>query len=194
VTRELSKETLPDYERFFEKHPAPGAYICWCMFHQRPDSPDYKNQTRAQIVAENKKTKRKLVSEGRSHGILVYKEGEPVGWCQFGSNEELPRMQHHPQYRKLALNDARYGKKFWRITCFTVEKKYRRTRVASVALKAALEAIRKRGGGLVEAYPIKRYGSYREYLGIASMFEREGFEKVAPFGRNNVVMRKMIKP
>jgi len=83
-------------------------------------------------------------------------------------------------------------KRLWRITCFVVDKKYRERGVASAALKAALEAIRSKGGGLVEAYPIIRWGAYREYLGTVSMFQKEGFKIVAPFGKSNVVMRRKL--
>jgi len=55
--------------------------------------------------------------------------------------------------------------------------------VASAALKAALQAIRDGGGGIVEAYPIIRWGAYREYLGTVSMFQKEGFKVVAPSER-----------
>jgi hypothetical protein len=64
--------------------------------------------------------------------------------------------------------------------------------VARLALKAALEAIRNKGGGLVESYPIIRWGAYRNYLGTVSMFRKEGFKIVAPFGKSNVVMQKSI--
>ena len=104
--------------------------------------------------------------------------------------EELPRIDSNPSYRRLAPKGD--VKRLWRITCFVVDRKHRRQGVASVALKGALEAIGKKGGGLVEAYPIVRWGAYREYLGTISMFKREGFKIVAPFGESNVVMRKEI--
>ncbi len=25
-------------------------------------------------------------------GVLVYAKGEPIGWCQYGTREELPRV------------------------------------------------------------------------------------------------------
>jgi len=127
------------------------------------------------------------VEQGHSHGILVYSHDEPVGWCQYGARKELPRIDNNPKYRKLA---SASNKMLWRITCFVVHKKYRRREVARTALKAALAAIRKRGGGLVEAYPIKCWGAYADYGGTVSMFEREGFQIVAPFGESNVVMRQ----
>lgn len=91
----------------------------------------------------NRREKRELVERGGSHGILVYAKGEPVGWCQYGPKEELPRIDNSRNYRGLAKGTE----KLWRITCFVVHKKYRKRGVASAALKAALEAIRNKGGG-----------------------------------------------
>jgi len=191
-TKELAPETLPDFERLFEKHPAPGAFMCWCLYHHRERSFAVSKGpiSRAKEAKLNRQQKRKLVANGRSHGILVYSKGEPVGWCQYGSKEELPRIDSYPRYRRLA--PAGNAKRVWRITCFVVDRDYRKHGVASAALKAALDAIRNKGGGLVEAYPIVRWGAYREYLGTVSMFKKHGFKIVAPFGESNVVMRKKV--
>ena len=191
-TKELTKNTLPDFERLFKKHPAPGAFMCWCMYHQRarPLSASKQPLSRVKRAARNRQQKRELVENGCSHGILVYSKEEPVGWCQYGSKEELPRIDNDRSYRKLdPEGDIR---RLWRITCFVVDKKYRKRGVAGAALIAALEAIGNKGGGLVEAYPIIRWGAYREYLGTVSMFKKEGFKIVAPFGKSNVVMRRNI--
>ena len=104
--------------------------------------------------------------------------------------EDLPRVDRSAAYRKSAK--ARDGMPRWRITCFTIGKDHRGHGVAGIALKAALEAIRGKGGGLVEAYPVTRRGAYREYLGSVSMFEKEGFKSMAPFGQNNAVMQKYV--
>jgi GNAT superfamily N-acetyltransferase len=189
TTRELSSRTWRDFERLFQTHPAPGAYPCWCMHnHQSGPMPEQKEApcvTRSEL---NHQQKKQLTECGSSHGILVYAQGEPVGWCQYGLKEELPRIDNNPGYRRLASPSGR----LWRITCFVVHRKYRRNGVARTALKAALHAIQEQGGGLVEAYPIKHWGAYSEYRGTASMFEKEGFQMVATLGKSNVLMRKMI--
>ncbi len=130
------------------------------------------------------------MDKGCSHGILVYDGREPIGWCQYGPKEELPRVDAGRKYRKLSLDSD--GEKLWRITCFCVDKRYRNRGVASVGLRAALSSIRKKGGGLVEGYPATRKGALAVWFGTKSMFENEGFEVVAPFGRSNVLMRKTI--
>ena len=69
--------------------------------------------------------------------------------------------------------------------------------MASLALKAALEAIRQKGGGVVEAYPVKKtdQGANYVYSGTVSMFERAGFKVIGPFGTgrtSTVVMRRDV--
>ena len=191
-TERLSKRTWSDFERLFETHPAPGAHPCWCMYNHRSGTlPDKKEDSRAKQIERNRRQKKALVEQGSSHGILVYAQGWPVGWCQYGLSQELPRIDGNPNYRKLA---SRNGRAQWRITCFVVHKKFRRHGVAHTALKAALAAIQNDGGGLVEAYPVKRWGAYQKYRGTVSMFEKEGFQIVAPLGKSNVLMQRIVRP
>lgn len=199
TTRELSKKTWPDFERLF-RIPGSGWNHCACMhFHRtRPDPKEERLPTRAEKAVRNLREKKGLVEKGCAHGILVYADGEPVGWCLFGPKEELPRIDHQRWYKNLA--PAGDIKILWRIPCFVVDKKYRRRGIAGAALKAALEAIRKRGGGLVEAYPITCWkpGTFgnESTTGTASMFEKEGFKTVAPLGRTafstHVLMRRTV--
>lgn len=192
TTRELSNDTLPDFEQLLETRPAPGAFNCWCMYNHRPGPLPESRQLESKVKqnARNRKEKRALVANGRSHGILVYADGAPIGWCQFGYYDELPRLDNYGRYRKFARGQD--VTPLWRITCFIVDKKHRKRGVARLALRAALEAIRSKGGGIVEAYPILRPGGETEYRGSVSMFQKEGFEVVAPFGSNNAIMRKTV--
>ena len=193
TTKELSLKTLPDFEKLLDSHPAPGAAGCWCLYHHRPTGlpqSEYKIP-RAERAARNRAAKRKLVEDGCAHGMLVYADGEPVGWCQFGLKDELPRMDNLSPYRKLAAD--RDAPKLWRITCFVVDRKFRGQGVAKIALKAALEAIRKKGGGVVEAYPIAHWRAYTSYRGTVTMFKQAGFEVVAPLTPELVLMRKRIR-
>ena len=198
TTKELSKKTWPDFARLFSQNN--GWDFCWCMhFHRSCGLPKNKwLPTRAERGVRNRREKKELVERRCAHGILVYAKGEPVGWCQYGPREELPRIDNSRRYRGLAPESA--TEKLWRITCFAVLKKYRKRGVASAALKAALEAIRKRGGGLVEAYPIIRwetraFGNESTH-GTVSMFRKEGFKAAAPFGSTrfstHVLMRRTV--
>jgi len=183
TTKELTPARWPDFEKLFAKHGGVQAG-CWCMFYHRPlPIPEKERATR------NRRDKRALVLERRSHGILVYAGEQAVGWCQFGPREELPRIDAGRNYRKLALPETT---KLWRITCFFVDRDHRRRGVAQVALRAALQAIRKRGGGLVEAYPATNPRAVATWFGSVAMFERERFRPVAVLGKSNVVMRRRV--
>ena len=193
-TKALSQKTWTDFERLFQK---PGGWShCWCVHFQRARGLPKSQQlrTRRERAVRNRRQKLELVEEGRAHGILVYADGEPVGWCQFGRREELPRIDNRRQYRGLAPDR---DEKLWRITCFVVDTRYRRRGIASAALKAALEAIKSNGGGLVEAYPLSRWLSRafgnESTPGVLSMFEREGFKVVAPFGTTRFSTRVLVR-
>ncbi len=199
VAKELSMETWPDLERLFKKPGIGDAWWCWCTHHHVSSYslPENKQPpTRAERAPRNRRKKRELVEKGLAHGILVYtKDREPVGWCQYGSRDELPRADHTQNYRNLAPKDGE--ERLWRVTCFVVDKEYRRRGVASFALKAALDEIGKKGGGLVEAFPVSKTDQGPGYMctGRASMFEKAGFKTVAPFTRGRtatVVMRRTV--
>ncbi len=206
TTEQLSRKTWPDFERLFSQ--GNGWDFCWCMHFQRPCTLP-KNQwrkTRAERGVRNRRQKKELVEQERAHGILVYANRKPIGWCQYGPREELPRIDNRRHYQGHAPRSS--TKKLWRITCFVVDKNHRKRGVATVALQAALEAIKKKGGGLVEAYPIipweelcrgrmRRCGHAPSFgnastHGTMSMFAKQGFKIVAPFGNNNVLMRKTV--
>lgn len=152
-------------------------------------------QSRGERAERNHRKKRSFLENNCAHGILVYFDEEPVGWCQYGQREELPRVDHSRNYRKLGFAGTDEG--LWGITCFVVDKKHRGRGVATLGLKAALEAIRKKGGGTVEAYPVQKTDQGPNYLysGTVSMFKRAGFKMIGPFGTgrtSTVIMRRTI--
>lgn len=190
AVKELSRSTWPDFERLAKKQGH-----CWCMYYQRP-RPVRGKLSIAERGMMNRKAKETLVKQGRSHAALVYDGKTPIGWCQYGQKEELPRIDAGRNYKKLKPLPG--DKKLWRITCFFVDKDYRRQGVARTALKGALESIGKEGGGIVEAYPVvsKNLSKVAEWMwfGSPSMFRRERFKPVAPLGTSYHLMRRTILP
>jgi GNAT superfamily N-acetyltransferase len=147
------------------------------------------------MVRLNRRDKELLVRRGRSHAILVYHGVRPVGWCQYGVADELPRIDAGRGYKKVGRPSGVL--KLWRITCFFVDREYRGRGVAKLALHSALESIRSQGGGVVEAYPVvsekmSRVPEWR-WFGTPSMFLREHFAKIAPLGTSGVLMRKVLR-
>lgn len=186
-TKELSADTWPDFERLFA--PGTGWAFCACMLYQRGchlDKAQYPNREAMRI--QNQAEKRALVNAGRAHGILVYEDAEPIGWCQYGPGEELPLPGGGRRDRRIPpLGDDVP----WRITCFVTTVRRRRRGVAGIALRAALAAIGERGGGLVEAYPtVTPQNVNWAHTGTISMFEREGFSIVGRPNAPYVVMRR----
>lgn len=189
ITRELAPRTLPDFEAVAA---AQGA--CWCMYYQR-SKPVGRGLSPLQRKEVNRRDKAVLVKEGRSHAILVYAGRTPVGWCQYGTQDELPRIDAGRNYKEVR---PREEDRLWRITCFFVVRGHRGKGVAKIALKAALRSIEKRGGGIVEAYPIvsKKMAAVPEWrwFGTPGMFRSEGFVPIAPLGTSGLLMRKTIRP
>ena len=116
-----------------------------------------------------------------------------VGWCQFGSPAELKNIKHRKEYEAELDSLPDY-----RLTCFFVDKRYRRRGVSALALQGALDLIAKAGGGVVEAYPQdtdgKKITASFLYSVTRSLFEQAGFSYVRPKGKNHTVMRTTIDP
>src|ERR1700722_7859963 len=99
--------------------------------------------TRGGYAAEdNRLLKERLVSEGRAHAAMVVDGDTAVAWCQYGSPEELANIYHRKEYQAGLDQPPDY-----RLTCFFVDKKYRRKGVAGIALQGALHLIAQAGGG-----------------------------------------------
>jgi len=126
----------------------------------------------------NKMAKKALVRRRRTHGIIVY--------------SDKTRLDVSKTYQSLSLDNKE--KKLWRITCFFVDRDNRKRGVAGFGLNAALASIKKKGGGLVEAYPSTKpnKGSSLMWSGTVSMFENAGFEVASQLGKSSVVMQKTV--
>src|SRR6267143_1707127 len=190
TVKELSPSTWPDFEKLAIKQGG-----CWCMYYQRP-KPVAKGLPTEEWKKINKKDKEILVRQGRSHAMLVYDDKTSVGWCQYGTRDELPRIDAGRNYRR--VRPLLGAEKLWRITCFFVDKDYRGKGVSKVALHAALESIKSMGGGIVEAYPVvsRKMAAVPEWrwFGTPNMFRRERFKPVAPLGTSGLLMRRTILP
>src|SRR5262249_527215 len=143
----------------------------------------------------NLELKYKLVASDLAHGILVYSNGEPVGWCQYGAKGELPIPKAHRRTLLMGESGSLRGPpatfhasasasdRVWRITCFCTRKDFARRGIAGVALRAALAAIRKRGGGDVQAFPVVLVHESNPRLIAAKQARRELIGLILQHGR-----------
>ena len=158
---------------------------CWCMaFH-----PEGLERDPDALRAH----KLRRVQSGDAHAALVFDGEDCLGWCQFGSPAELPRV---PNRRAYEADPGRPPE--WRITCFFSGRGARGRGVAATALSGALEQIAALGGGVVEGYPEdaagrKVSGSFL-FHGTLAMFESQGFERVRKIGKHRWVVAKAVGP
>ena len=101
--RALNESTWPDFARLVEANNGVWGG-CWCMgFH-----PEGVGSAQA-TGRSNREAKERRVREGRAHAALVYDGDDCVGWCQFGSPEELTRIKHQRAYLDGAPTNRRTG-------------------------------------------------------------------------------------
>jgi GNAT superfamily N-acetyltransferase len=187
MVRPLGPDTWEAFARLAGRHN--GVWNgCWCTwFHASVAERGGKERT----SESNRDLKQQLVNQERAHAELVFDGDEAVAWCQYGTPAELPNIKHRKEYEAAVDRLPDY-----RLTCFFVDKKYRRTGVAGVALQGALQLIAGAGGGVVEGYPQDTGGQKVSasflYSVTRSLFEQAGFSYVRHQGKNHCVMRIVI--
>lgn len=184
--RPLTTDTWDAFAALVERHN--GVWSgCWCTYFITMQA------EKTHTVEGNRSLKRGRVEDGTNHAALVFDGERAVGWCEYGTPAELPNIYHRKEYEAgvTVLPD-------YRLTCFFVDRAYRRKGVATVALHGALELIAAAGGGVVEAYPHdtagKRTSASFLYNGTRQMFEAAGFAFDRTKGTKNCVMRTTVAP
>ena len=185
TTRPLTPETWDDFAALVEANNGVWGG-CWCMgFH--PEGFDDGGSASA-----NRDAKRARVEQGSARQVLVYDDGECVGWCQYGTPQELPNIKNRKTYDKGLESLPR-----WRIGCIFTGSRHRGKGVARAAVTAVLEEIRAAGGGTVEAYPEQvadrppQRGAYL-HTGPESLFEELGFTRERRIAKWRWVMRATV--
>jgi GNAT superfamily N-acetyltransferase len=156
---------------------------CWCIgFH--PEGVDRKA-----TPGLNRERKLERVRAGTTHAALVFDGDDCLGWCQFGSPAEVPRIKNRAAYE-----NGRSSSPDWRIACNFVGKGHRRQGVATAALAGALDLIAELGGGTVEGYPEDAASVPAGFLfhGALSTFERLGFTRDRKIGKHRWVVAKVV--
>lgn len=173
-----SPERWDDIEQLFG--PRGACAGCWCMFWRQSRSDFHKN-----AGAGNKRAFRKLIDGGTVPGIIAYAGDTPVGWCA---------IEPKQSYESLLRSKAKKvdDQPCWSVTCFYVDKAWRKQGVTGALLDAAVKHARKQGADLIEGYPIDTQGevvAFSSYLGMAQVFRRAGFVEAARPTANHPVMR-----
>ncbi len=181
--RPLNSDTWDDFERLFGERGAYGG--CWCMYW-RLSPADFKagkGQGNRQAILD-------LARSDRPPGILAYDGELAIGWCAIAPREEFSALSRS---RVLKPLDDR---PVWSVSCFFIDRRYRRHGVSVPLLEAAVAFAATQGAKIVEGYPIEPasddYPATYAWYGIAKTFERAGFEECARRSSTRPIMRRTL--
>ena len=140
---------------------------------------------------QNKAAFKAVVDSGLAPGILAYANGSPIGWCAVAPRETYPALDRSRVLKRID------DKPVWSIVCLFIARPYRRKGVSVELLKAASEYVRKRGGKIVEGYPVEpRKDDIPDvfaWTGIASAFRKAGFVECERRSDARPIMRRKVR-
>ncbi len=179
----LDKSRWKDFESLFGERGACGG--CWCMAW-RLRSSDFEKQK----GASNKSLIKKIIYANEEPGILAYYDGKAIGWCAAAPREMYIRLERSKVLMRID------DKPVWSVSCFFIQKEYRRQGLTTELIKAAIEFCKSKGAKIIEAYPVVPYSedipASFAWTGIPSSFEKAGFKEAARRSRTRPVMRYYI--
>ena len=166
-----------------------GISGCWCMYWTLPSSAAWSEGARGGSQAPNRSAFQGIVAQGPPPGLIAYEE-EPIAWCRVMPRTELPGLANS-RYFKTDLDIDN----IWSLPCFVVRREHRGRGLTEILTRAAIQLVTKRGGGILEAYPwdtSARKPSSTVYTGLASTFDRLGFEVVQRRAPHKPMMRLVV--
>lgn len=140
---------------------------------------------------KNKAAFKEVVGSGEVPGILAYANGSPIGWCAVAPRERYPALDRSRILKRID------DKPVWSIVCLFIAKDYRRKGVSVELLKAAAEHVRKRGGKIIEGYPVEprkdEMPDVFAWTGVASAFFKAGFVECERRSETRPIMRLKVR-
>jgi GNAT superfamily N-acetyltransferase len=180
IIRPLTPDLWPAFEDLFG--PNGACRGCWCMY------PRIGAAYRHRPAARNKADFRALVKQGPPPGLLAFDGHLAVGWCRLTPRDEAPAFDR--LWRLKRVDDVLV----WAVTCFYVRKGWRRRRVATALIDAAVRAAKRAKAPTLEAYPLDaRISPSASSTGYMSTFVRAGFKPVARQAPERPIMRHDLK-
>jgi len=178
-----TKDRWADVEALFGARGACGG--CWCQAW-RKSAKDFA----ADKGEKNRRSLRTIVAKGTPPGILAYHEGKPVGWCAVAPREVYVRLLTSRVLKPLDV------KPVWSVSCLFILKPYRRQGISSKLLKTAAEFVKKKGGKIVEGYPVIPYSGQMPdafaWTGLPACYENAGFKVAGSWSSKRPIVRKYL--
>lgn len=136
---------------------------------------------------------RRIVVNGPPPGLIAYRGEEPVGWVQVGPRRATPNWNGARRLSAPVESADADDPGCWSINCFVVPRIHRGEGVAAALLAGAIEYARSRKARMIDACPVNVSGKAANpvsiYHGVASMFEKTGFEEIARRRDDRPLMR-----
>lgn len=155
-------------------NPTGREQACWCMHWRAPAKED---------VTTRGARLRALTEEEPAPGMLAYLDGgEVAGWLGF-SVRSAARSLHRS--RVLPVGEPETWATTWVFMCVTVRAGYRRQGVAQALLDGGVDYAAAHGATALDAFPVEPEAGRRvpvsaAFVGTVAMFERAGFDRLAP--------------
>ena len=180
----VTPDRWDDIEKLFGPRGACGG--CWCMFWKLPHKEFEAGQGEGNRLAQ-----KAIIASGRIPGLIAYVEGVPAGWIAVEPRGEYGGLARS---RVLAPLD---DKPVWSVTCFFVDKKFRRQGLTVALLEAAVKYVKSKGGKMVEGYPTETKDEKAPaafiYTGTMSAILQAGFTEAGRRSEKRPIMRCFIK-
>lgn len=154
---------------------------CWCLSHRltAPQIEELGEGSREQAA-------RRMSERDVPPGVVTYRDGTPVGWCNIGARSAIPRLVRSTKIHP--VDDVAV----WSIICVVVRSGHRKQGVTRHLIEGAVEFAASYGAPAVEAYPVdpgeRRMDLTMAFVGTRAMFEAAGFETI---GTTDAVASKM---
>lgn len=176
-THPLSPDRFEDFADVI--NPNRRVTHCWCLSHR------LRQKDITELGPEREQAMRRLTERDVPPGVVTYRDGVPVGWCNIGPRADIRRLAASKLMRP--VDDV----PVWSIVCVVVRGGHRKQGVVAPLIEGAVEFAASRGAPAVEAYPVDpagRMDATMAFVGTRSMFERAGFEVI---GTTDAVASKM---
>lgn len=160
---------------------------CWCMYY-RLNKAEFAE---GKVDGGNKQAMKDLVWNEAPTGLMGFYDGQAIAWCAFAPREDFPKMARSRVHKPID------DEAVWSVTCFFIDKNFRRMGVSVALLKGLISYARAQNIKIIEAYPtIPTQESLPDsfaWIGLYKSFERAGFEIVDRTSKSRPMVRYYTK-
>jgi len=188
TVRPLTPDRFGDLEAVFNAKGCSVARGCWCMYYRVSGKGALTRPGEGQRRS-SKDALKALAKQDPPPGLIGYRGRTPVGWISLGPREDYAKLAKSPVMKPVDEQPV------WSVVCFVVPSEYRKQGVARELLSGSVAYAKKRGVGLLEAYPVDKElpsAADASWFGSKRMFDQAGFDEVARRRRDRPVVRLRI--